>query len=67
MMMDKDSYPEESNNEIEDKIFNGDLKPAINNFIWMYGKKDMTLEEAEMLSLYIYERMERPHNDKRRI
>ena len=32
-----------------------DLKLEMNNLVWLYGREDLTLGEAEKLSLYLCE------------
>ena len=36
---------------------NCELKLAINNVIWMYARPDLTLQEAENLSIVIYDKI----------
>ena len=40
-----------------DENFNEDLKLKINNFIWMYGKPEWTLEESEEMAVYLFKKM----------
>ena len=50
-MNDRDPVQEEKEPDFES------MKLGINNLIWMYGRPDMTLHEAEILALDILEKL----------
>lgn len=48
--------------EPSDERPSADLKPAINNLLWMYGDSALTLHEAERRAIQIFELIvEPPH------
>lgn len=38
----------------DDYDLSSEIKKEVNNLIWMYGKKDKTLEDAEITALVMY-------------